>query len=92
MKQDAAELLGSQQIFDCEQTGFTGILTGHFEVRKHLHTRGCKQEDKTIVHILYDCSTLLFIKIFMFGEFWLTPADIRDVPLGYVINYIKSVG
>ena len=79
----------------------TDILTGHCQVRKHLHImglsesalcRGCEQEDETIEHILYDCPTLSFIRRFVFGEYRLTPADIREAPLGDVVNYIKSIG
>jgi ribonuclease HI len=79
----------------------TGILTGHCQLNKHLHRmgvsdtplcRGCKQEDETMEHVLCDCPALSSTRKAAFDEFWLTPANIREAPLGDVINYVRNVG
>lgn len=79
----------------------TGILTGHCHLRKHLHRmglsdtplcRGCEQEDETVEHILCECPTLSQIRYFLFGEYRLTQANMRELPSGDVITYFKQVG
>lgn len=79
----------------------TGILTGHCQLRKHLHTMGlvetpicraCEEEDETVEHVLTTCPALAHLRESMLGELWPNMANIRETPPSAVLSFARHLG
>jgi len=78
-----------------------GFLTGHCQLRKHLHTMGlvdtplyrmCEQKDETVGNVLCECPELSSIRECVFGEVWPTPADIKEMSPNYLSTFLGKAG
>ena len=65
----------------------TGLLTGHFPVKKHLHTIGkvtgdlncrlCNKVPETVEHVIYDCEALDRRRYNVYGQIQIDPEIIK---------------
>ena len=89
----------------CPLTGqsraVTGLLTGHNNLRRHLHLMGlsdsplckrCGAEDETSAHILCECENLASLTHAYLGSFFLEPEDIKNISLGAIWYFSKATG
>ena len=69
----------------------TGLLTGHNNLRRHLHLMGitnsplcrrCGAEDETSAHIVCECEALASLRHVHLGSFFLDPEVIKFISLG----------
>jgi len=79
----------------------TGLLTGHYTLRRHLHLPGlmdsplcrrCRAEEETSTHILCECEALASLRHAYPGSFFLEPEDIKSISLGVIWNFSKVTG
>lgn len=79
----------------------TGIYTGHFGLKKHLHTigtgtdpicRGCNEEEETMEHILCDCPSLLQFRRTILGNYSASLEDIGRCPPRRLLSFFEKVG
>jgi len=79
----------------------TGLLTGHYTLRRHLHLLGllasplcrkCGVREETSAHIRCECEALASLRHTYLGSFFLEPEDIRILGLGAIWNYSKVTG
>ena len=79
----------------------TGLLTGHNNLRRHLHLIGlsdgplcrrCVAEDETSAHILCECEALASLRHVYLGSFFMEPEDIKSISLGAIWNFSKVTG
>jgi hypothetical protein len=79
----------------------TGLLTGHNNLRRHLHLmrlmdsplcRKCGAEDETSFHILCRCEALASLRHSYLGSFFLEPEDIMSVSMGAIWSFSKVAG
>jgi hypothetical protein len=79
----------------------TGLLTGHYTLRRHLHLmeqsdsplcRRCGAEDETSAHILCECEALASLWHMYLGSFFLEPQDSKNISLGAIWNFSKATG
>jgi hypothetical protein len=80
---------------------FTGLLTGHNTLRRHLYLMGlsdsplcrrCRGEDETSAHILCEYEALVSLRNVYLGSFSLEPEDIKYISLGATWNVGKITG
>jgi hypothetical protein len=78
-----------------------GLLTGHNTLRRHLHLLGlvdsplcssCGVQEETSAHILCECEALASLRQVHLGSFFLEPEDVRNVSLGAIWNFSKTIG
>jgi hypothetical protein len=76
----------------------TGLLTGHYPIRYHLHKMGkaesptcrmCGKEDETVLHILCECEKLAAIRTSMVRARSITAATISGLPPRELLNLVK---
>jgi hypothetical protein len=78
----------------------TGLLTGHYVLRRHLHLMGLSRqstvwgeaEDETSAPILCECEALASLRHVYLGSFFLEPEDIKSIGLGAIWNFGKVTG
>ena len=80
---------------------FTGLLTGHNTVRRHLHLIGlsdsplcrrCGAQEETSAHIPCECEALASLRYVYPGSFFLDPEDMKSISLGAIWNFSKGTG
>jgi hypothetical protein len=80
---------------------FTGLLTGHNTLRRHLYLMGlsdillCRRreaEDETSAQILCDCEALASLRYAYLGSFSMDTEDIKIISLGAFWNLSKVTG
>ena len=78
-----------------------GLITGHCELRKHLHLlklvssptcRFCGEMDETPLHLLTDCKPLARKRLGWFSRPFPGTKVIADYPLAHTLNFIISLG
>jgi hypothetical protein len=52
----------------------------------------CLEADESAIHVLCDCEALAYLRFRHLGKFFMEPGDFYDVPIGKVLNFIRSVG
>jgi len=110
MQRQAGELisepcLGSRARFlsfnRTQSRAVTGLLTGHYTLRRHLHLLGlmdsplCRRygvEKETSAHILCECEALASLRHAYLGSFSLEPEDIKSISLGAIWKFSKVTG
>jgi len=79
----------------------TGILTGHNNLRRHLHVMGlsnkpsrrkCGSEEETSVHILCECEALASLRPAHLSTFFVDPEDIMNLSIGVIWDFGKGTG
>jgi hypothetical protein len=79
----------------------TGLLTGHNNLRRHLHLLGlldsplcrrCEVREETWAHILCECKALASLRHAYLGSFFLEPKDIQSISLGAIWSFSKASG
>ena len=78
----------------------TGLLTGHLNLRKHLHRIGkvnddicrlCNDEEEKAEHLLCNCMALEATRYLHFSTGRMNPAEfINTVPLDRIVIFIDS--
>jgi len=77
----------------------TGLLTGHLNLRKHLHRIGkvnddicrlCNEEEETAEHLLCNCMALEATRYLHFSTGRMNPAEFNTVPLDRIVSFIDS--
>ena len=79
----------------------TGLLTGHNNLRRHLHVLGltdsplcrkCGVSEKTSVHILCEYGALTSLRYVHLCSPFLEPEDIKKINVGANWNFSKATG
>ncbi|XP_048484155.1 uncharacterized protein LOC105391530 [Plutella xylostella] len=79
----------------------TRTLSGHCRLNRHLHKMGlsdtpicrfCNEEDETPMHILCECEAIIHKRNRILGGYKLAPIDVRSLPPGKIIRFIKDLG
>ena len=81
----------------------TGLITGHYDLRKHLRTMGiyegdpicklCGGDDKTAAHIIFSCEALAARRFNLFGYSTLPKeAAWGKTPVKELLELIKGTG
>jgi hypothetical protein len=83
-----------------QSSAVTGLLTGHNNLKRHLHLLGlsdsqlcrrCGAEDEKSAHIECECAALASLRQVYLGSF-LEPEDINSTSLGAIWNFSKATG
>jgi hypothetical protein len=84
-----------------ELRAVTGLLIGHYTLRRHLHLLGlldsslcrrCGVKEETSAHILCEFEALASLRHVYLGSFFLEPEDINSISLGASETVVNSQG
>ncbi|XP_050298762.1 uncharacterized protein LOC126737762 isoform X1 [Anthonomus grandis grandis] len=79
----------------------TGLLTGHWHLRSHLHAigiadnpecRSCCEEDETVDHVVGECPALTRARFKYLGNTFSVPSDFKSFIPESLIGFSNAVG
>ena len=79
----------------------TGLLTGHCQLRKHMHKMGlatepfcrkCGKAEESAHHILSECEALVRARLIHLGDFILEPKEFTLISPTKTLGFIKDSG